>query len=301
MSVTESSDPVARARRYVQDGRLADAVELLSPVVESDADNADALALLGMALGRLGNAEASVAALRRAAELRPDDTRAAYNLAVALSRAGSMDEARAQFELVLQADPQNERARAALASLNRSVPQAPDPASTVADIRPDSLGRPAPPAAQPLPVPSSPGGMRPPTMIPETAAAPGAGVRVLRGLGWGPVCGQIWTGWFMFWALVWQGTKLGGVGIGILAVLCVLFFGFAGGATGLVVGLSRADRRVSSIIGGVFGLLLCAVEMALGGSATMIVNVLFWWFTGQAVGGAIGARVNAPVAARPGS
>jgi hypothetical protein len=32
----------------------------------------------------------------------------------------------------------------------------------------------------------------------------------------------------------------------------------------------------------------------------MVINVLFWWFTGQAVGAAIGARVNAAVSGRAG-
>jgi hypothetical protein len=122
--------------------------------------------------------------------------------------------------------------------------------------------------------------------------APGLVRRSLRGIGWGIVYGQIWTALTLFWSMVWSG---GGAGenFGLTLILLGVFYGFFGGLTGLVIGASNSMR--GHWIGAAAGVGVGLLEAALGSDTTMLINLFFFFFTGQWIGGLIMERVHRPL------
>lgn len=174
------------------------------------------------------------------------------------------------------------------------------------DLSGQPLGMPssAPTAASlpPLPGPA-PGmmsqGMRydPRLAARPTGYAPPTGLRITRGLGWGALYGQWWTAWYMFWNVVWGATKsdhVSTLGIVIVGVCAAVIFGVVGSLVGLIIGAANTNVKTGIIIGIVAGLLFCGLEILLGGGM-MVVNVIFWYFTGRYVGFSIARRVLRPV------
>ncbi|MCZ6571573.1 MAG: tetratricopeptide repeat protein [Planctomycetota bacterium] len=139
LAAAQQEDAVVRAHRLFQAGRYADAVELLTPALEKDAERADAQALLGyayfelerydearaalnhaLALGRMTPALLSrlahialqkerlphaVNSLRLAGLLAPDDNDVQQAAADAAAQAGLSDEALAGYRDILKVDP----------------------------------------------------------------------------------------------------------------------------------------------------------------------------------------------------
>jgi hypothetical protein len=81
----------------------------------------------------------------------------------------------------------------------------------------------------------------------------------------------------------------------IETVVYFFIYTFAGSMAGIVIGLMDADENRGAIVGVVIGLLMCGLEVLLSGSAFMLVNVFFYFFTGRFIGRGLASRVQAPV------
>ncbi|MBT0667578.1 sulfotransferase [Novosphingobium profundi] len=79
---------------------------------------------IGCVLTRLGDHEAALVPFGQAVEAEPDNLEFRYNLAAACGFTGKVDEARANYEAILAADPGHARAHYALAILSRQSPSA---------------------------------------------------------------------------------------------------------------------------------------------------------------------------------
>lgn len=144
---------------------------------------------------------------------------------------------------------------------------------------------------------ADPAGLRPADPLADLQAisipgkAPGAARRVLRGLGWGIVFGQIWTALRLFWMLVWSG---GGAADQLFVGFLIygIYFGFFGALTGLVIGASNTQR--GALLGSVVGVGIGLLETLIFQSPAMLINLFFFFFTGQWIGGLIMDRVQRP-------
>jgi tetratricopeptide (TPR) repeat protein len=87
----------------------------------SGPEDPDGLLTLSLSLYQAGRFEESVAAARRAAELRPDWDRAWNNICAAQNRLGRFEEAIAAGERAVQLNPENETARNNLAEARRQL------------------------------------------------------------------------------------------------------------------------------------------------------------------------------------
>ena len=101
--------------------RLEEAKSAYRSVLARDPRNADATALLGVALVQSGSAEEGILALTRALALQPRNPTFLYNLGVACERAGRLEESQAAHARALGVDPQSRVAWSARAGALRSL------------------------------------------------------------------------------------------------------------------------------------------------------------------------------------
>ncbi|MDQ2731377.1 MAG: tetratricopeptide repeat protein [Armatimonadota bacterium] len=179
---------------------------------------------------------------------------------------------------------------------------------------PFGMGAPgAAPAAPPSPYgpatsPSSPTIVHGPqgmSYTPPTPASlprqesPGAGLRFGRGLLWGAIWGQWWTLWTIIWMVVWQSGKHE-MGFMALEGLIYLFgYAFFGAVLGAVIAVINADISTGAVVGVVIGLIACGIEAYLAGSASLMVNVFFYFFTGRFIGASVAKAVQQPIIKLP--
>lgn len=106
-----ADDREAQAVRLFDEGRYAEAAELLQQVLASRPDDRTANVLLAFAFARGGDATRAIAQARQALSLLPDNEKLQLLLAGLLSRdAKTVGEARDRFRAVLQKDPNNKLA-----------------------------------------------------------------------------------------------------------------------------------------------------------------------------------------------
>lgn len=99
-------DPrLAVAAERIQDGSLAEAVELLDEVVQERPDDPDAHLLLGSALSLIPRRERAIESLLRALELRPEHAQSYATAGMALARLGERDVAATVFERAISLNP----------------------------------------------------------------------------------------------------------------------------------------------------------------------------------------------------
>jgi Tfp pilus assembly protein PilF len=101
----DSAEALALGLQYHRAGQLAQAEQMYRRVLETDADNADALCHLGglyLAQGQLGEA---VAVLQQVMQLRPDSVELGNDLGVVFAQQGKLDQAVARFRQVIQSRP----------------------------------------------------------------------------------------------------------------------------------------------------------------------------------------------------
>ena len=101
--------------------RLEEATSAYRSVLTRDPRNADATALLGVALVQSGSAEEGILALTRALALQPRNPTFLYNLGVACERAGRLEESQAAHARALEVDPRSRVAWSARAGALRSL------------------------------------------------------------------------------------------------------------------------------------------------------------------------------------
>jgi tetratricopeptide (TPR) repeat protein len=317
----ENAD-VNEGNRLLQAGQFADAARVLGVVVQREPQNGAAFGSLGIALIRIGQLNEGLNALGQASQLQPTDPAAQYNVAVGLMQANRQSEAIPFLEYTLSLAPDHQRARQMLESL-KSVTPAPGPVTSessetgevgLAAGQSAVYSNSAPFGAQPNSsygsssysaqtpisgpvIPASQPGMnfKP---AEEVFEAPSTGTRLLRGLGYGALIGQYWTAWNLFWYVVWNFKDAMNAGLVLVALGCIVIFGFAGAILGLVCALTPPNLKIGMGVGVAFGLGFMALEVLLlkGGSSSLI-NVFFWFYTGRYVGVKTAIAVHRPVKA----
>jgi tetratricopeptide (TPR) repeat protein len=103
--------------------RLNDAVAQFEEAIRLKPDYAEARNNLGLVLNGQGRAAEAIVQFKEALRLLPDHPEIRFNIALALLRTpGGANEAAGQLEALLQASPDNERARQLLARIRASQP-----------------------------------------------------------------------------------------------------------------------------------------------------------------------------------
>jgi hypothetical protein len=156
----------------------------------------------------------------------------------------------------------------------------------------------APPALMDYRVPSAApngGPQAPPSAVPGAqmidGPPPGLGRRILRGWGWGAVYGQWWTLMTVLSSLLWEHSF---PSFGVILVMG-FFYGFFGSLAGLVIGAANATASTGMMIGVGTGITLCLLEVLVTHSASGLINLIFYYFTGRYVGAGITGRVQQPI------
>jgi tetratricopeptide (TPR) repeat protein len=105
------------ATKYLQAGRVPDAMARLEQALRLKPDDAEAHSNLASALQWQGRLPDAVRHAREAARLKPDDDRVRFNLGNAMSATGNIDEAIREFGRAVQLNPENADAHFNLAML----------------------------------------------------------------------------------------------------------------------------------------------------------------------------------------
>ncbi len=297
-AVSTSPAPLAEIMSRMEAGEVDGALSLLAPIVRERPSDGQAHTLIGICQAQQGNLSAAIKSLETALLLSPDPVIEA-KLAVALYHAGRIDQARWRVTRVLEADPENEEARQLWAHLQ--APPAPQPVAPAP---------PPPPRAPTMPhasaaAPSYPPGMAagPPPLqgaqgAPAYGSAPGVGLRLLRGFGWGLLYCQVWTVFSLLGALVislfTSRIELAIIAFLILAALSTMFHSAMGVLTGVVVALMNADEDMGAWIGASVGLLILLIGIQFGFLAFW--SVVFYLLVGRWIGKSVAARVQKPTA-----
>ncbi len=129
----------------LQAGQLDAAIDAFFRCLQSEPNDVEAQALIGVAYSQKGLHQQALRMLDQAARTQPGSAIIRFNHAVALERAGRAPEAIAAFREALRLDPYLEPARARLHALDLTVPDPPPPPAHA-------------PAAEPAPAP-------PPAMV----------------------------------------------------------------------------------------------------------------------------------------
>jgi len=292
-AVLTPTAPLDDAMSRLQAGSVDDALAILRAHIQRSPSDGHAHALIGICYAQQGSLDAAVKSLETAAILNPQDAAVEYNLANALFQVGRIDQAKWRLTRLLEDDPAHEEAKLLLTHIQRqSAP----------------VARPAGPAlpqrAQPGPVTSRQPGPR--TAVPGYQAraatpawgdAPGLGLRLLRGAGWGLLYAQSWTVFSLFGAIMISllTTKVEHAVIAFL-VLCtisLLFHSAMGLLTGIVSALLNADDDGGGWVGMCVGFLILLVGLRAGFLAMWA--VVFYIFMGRWIGRSVAARIQKPV------
>ena len=94
-----------QAQGHMRSGNLHMARTLYQQICRTDRDSPDAWMMLGALSGELGNSEEAVSCLRTAIVLRPDFSKAHYNLGNVLRGRGELHDALECFERAVALDP----------------------------------------------------------------------------------------------------------------------------------------------------------------------------------------------------
>lgn len=118
---------------------------------------------------------------------------------------------------------------------------------------------------------------------------PTSSERILRGLGWGALCGQWWTLWESVFGIIIPGHQNGAIMVVAILVLAI-WFGFVGAIMGMIIGAVNAEDNVGAGIGIGIGLLMFGAEFLLIGFSSVIFRVIWWALSGRRIGRWVTAR-----------
>ncbi len=281
-----------RAKLQSHDGQGA--INLLWPYLSENHDDATARSLYGMALFTAGHTDTGISELRQATLIQPDGAPLHFNLAVALYQSGDKLDAQSECEEALRLDPSHAGARAMLDRL-QIAPKAEESPAVPAPIPPSQVGRLAQGSNAYVPSPavavangSVSGGM---AFTPSSVTASSSMARAMKGLAWGAGYGQYWTLWSLVWMGVYNGSHIKVIDYIAIGIIYGVACGVVGSLVGLVVFLKRLRYSASVMAGLLGGLVLMAFEFALNkDDPKMLINVIFWAFTGRFIGGLIGRK-----------
>lgn len=100
---------------YSDQGRLAEAKDVLTRALAVAPAHLNSLVALGVVLARAGDVDSAVTTLRHAVHLAPDNPFARQNLGACLLKQGHASEAAEHFRVSLQSDPANSQSQLGLA------------------------------------------------------------------------------------------------------------------------------------------------------------------------------------------
>jgi len=150
------------ALQALEHDRPDEASRRLREQLDRDQSNPRLLAMLGVALTRMGELDEAIDSLDRAHYLEPDSAEILVDYGIALLQAGRQQPARSRFEAALRLDPSNALAMRSLGELYQRLATQRGPAPPAQASRQAPPSRPAPqshvpppPAANPLPASSS--------------------------------------------------------------------------------------------------------------------------------------------------
>ena len=121
------------AGTHLQQGHARDGLHEAQRALQTQPENGQAFALIGLAHTMMGDEIEAREALTKAQELAPRDSRVRYYSYIALGKLGDVPAARAQLTYFAQLEPGNTQAKTALAQLGGPVldlPPLPRPQST---------------------------------------------------------------------------------------------------------------------------------------------------------------------------
>lgn len=113
----ETNPTIQQAIDYVNDGQLAEALEICLAILNTNGDDVDALHVGGIIAFQQGEMETALKLVGKAVELDPAFTAAYLNLGLIYQSLGKTDEAGACFHKVLELDPDQGEAKAYLETL----------------------------------------------------------------------------------------------------------------------------------------------------------------------------------------
>jgi hypothetical protein len=105
-SANPDLDPRRRAAQLLNDGRFAEAINLLEPLVDQWGNDSAFWRVFGVAQGSAGNLEQAETCLHHAVELQPDSAAAHYHLGDVLCLRGDVRDARRHAERAIALDDQ---------------------------------------------------------------------------------------------------------------------------------------------------------------------------------------------------
>ncbi|MEX0271461.1 tetratricopeptide repeat protein [Leptolyngbyaceae cyanobacterium UHCC 1019] len=119
-SSVNAAEVFNRAIAYHQAGNLAAAEQLYRQILQQQPQNVNALSMMGVICCQQGNLEQGIVLYRQALAIRPEHREARENLNLALWKQGKrlMDEAIANFNLIINFAPTNVQAHNVLASIH---------------------------------------------------------------------------------------------------------------------------------------------------------------------------------------
>jgi hypothetical protein len=115
--------------------------------------------------------------------------------------------------------------------------------------------------------------------------------RLGRGWAWGIWLAQWWTLMGIVSSFLWGH---GWLGTGEVIARAVIY-GFFGSIVGLIIGASNASVDTGAKIGVGAGILIGLLRAAFFQDAGQLINLVFYYFTGQFIGAGITTRVQRPV------
>ncbi len=104
-------------------GDFKGAVSLFEAATRESADDYESFVYLGIAYSQLGRYNAAIGALKRASEIRPNSPVVHYNLGQAYEAADVPNEAWSEYSMAMTIDPMYARAKNAMESLSRRLPE----------------------------------------------------------------------------------------------------------------------------------------------------------------------------------
>ncbi len=109
--MSNSAEQLEQAKRLKADGNYDDAIGILAAILEHEPDNADAHRQLGLVYGFQGLFDESLEELGRAVVLSDGRADVLCDLAMTHCMLGMYEEAKPEFERVLELDPENKTAK----------------------------------------------------------------------------------------------------------------------------------------------------------------------------------------------
>jgi hypothetical protein len=274
-------------------GNLDEAIPALESASRTFSDDAQVHSCLGMAYGKIGENEKSIASFEKSLSLIKS-ARAHYNLGVAYDCAGRFPEAKEQFQHALDYDPSYSPAREAIRQIESSPAVAPVEPTVMIQASPDPeptiMGQAPPTAAIPQSdviggVPDF-SGFATPKAPPDLSAEKARKelewqerrkTYIKSGLAYGAICGAVFLVLARLSLVLIIPSVMGHGSILLTLIGTFIQGGIVGAIVGLWVGLTCGSENegavAGAVVGGFYGLIVGLCTGVIG----LAVWSLFMW------------------------